>query len=316
MRGMTAPRSSRRPRSGNRRPGLKRETRGTRGPQVLLRRRRPHAEGERRSGLHPGMGRRYMEIPSARSNVSPKPTRRDTRPVRAGTPKVRSVADWLLNDCQAATVEAAKTWPPERRTACIALLEDAVRRIEEAIAVREGALADPDESGVAFTAVVHIGAERARDLQRLYFDQKAPRRSSPGRPESSGATRSKWTSPSRSCSPTSSSAPRSRSTIGRSARSRRCAGGRTPGGDHCGALTRCQTMDEVPLVDDLAALAGRPERRRLPIVLLVSRSDCSTACCSRRGAEPDDEEPEYDDQGPHRRADARRDGAPARFDRE
>ena len=83
------------------------------------------------------------------------------------------MADRLLNDCQAATVEAAKAWPPGRRTECVALLEDAVRRIEEAIAVWEGALADPDESGVPFTAVVHIGAERARDLQRLYFDQKA-----------------------------------------------------------------------------------------------------------------------------------------------
>ena len=36
-----------------------------------------------------------------------------------------------------------------------------------------GALADPDEDGVPFTAVVHFGPERARDLQRLYFDQKA-----------------------------------------------------------------------------------------------------------------------------------------------
>ena len=34
-------------------------------------------------------------------------------------------------------------------------------------------------------------------------------------------------------------------------------------------------MDEVPLVDDLAALGRAAERRRLPIVLLVSRSDCS-----------------------------------------
>ena len=83
------------------------------------------------------------------------------------------MADRLLNDCQEATVEAAKDWPPERRSACIALLEDAARRIEEAIAVWERALADPDESGVPFTAVVHIGAERAKDLQRLYFDQKA-----------------------------------------------------------------------------------------------------------------------------------------------
>ena len=34
-------------------------------------------------------------------------------------------------------------------------------------------------------------------------------------------------------------------------------------------------MDEVPLVDDLAALSRTAQRRRLPIVLLVSRSDCS-----------------------------------------
>ena len=83
------------------------------------------------------------------------------------------MADRLLNDCQAATVDASKAWSPECRTACIALLQDAVRRLEEAIAVWEGALADPDESGVPFTAVVHIGAERARRLQRLYFDQKS-----------------------------------------------------------------------------------------------------------------------------------------------
>ena len=34
-------------------------------------------------------------------------------------------------------------------------------------------------------------------------------------------------------------------------------------------------MDEVPLTDDLAALGRTARRRRLPIVLLVSRSDCS-----------------------------------------
>ena len=34
-------------------------------------------------------------------------------------------------------------------------------------------------------------------------------------------------------------------------------------------------MDEVPLVDDLAVLGRTAGRRRLPIVLLVSRSDCS-----------------------------------------
>ena len=83
------------------------------------------------------------------------------------------MANRLVNDCPAATVEASRAWSPEIRTASIALLEDAVRRIEKAIAVWEGALAEPDESGVPFTAVVHIGAERARSLQRLYFDQKA-----------------------------------------------------------------------------------------------------------------------------------------------
>ena len=83
------------------------------------------------------------------------------------------MADRLLNDCQAATVEASRDWPPERRTVCIALLEGAARRIEEAIAVWEGVLDAPDESGVPFTAVVHFGPERAKRLQRLYFDQKA-----------------------------------------------------------------------------------------------------------------------------------------------
>ena len=34
-------------------------------------------------------------------------------------------------------------------------------------------------------------------------------------------------------------------------------------------------MDEVPLVDDLAALGKVAHERRLPIVLLVSTSDCS-----------------------------------------
>ena len=33
-------------------------------------------------------------------------------------------------------------------------------------------------------------------------------------------------------------------------------------------------MDEIPRIDDLAALARSARRRRLPIVLLVSRSDC------------------------------------------
>ncbi len=34
-------------------------------------------------------------------------------------------------------------------------------------------------------------------------------------------------------------------------------------------------MDEIPLIDDLAGFAGKAQERRLPIVLLVSRSDCS-----------------------------------------
>ena len=34
-------------------------------------------------------------------------------------------------------------------------------------------------------------------------------------------------------------------------------------------------MDEVPLIDDLTALGRTALRRGLPIVLLVSRSDCS-----------------------------------------
>lgn len=34
-------------------------------------------------------------------------------------------------------------------------------------------------------------------------------------------------------------------------------------------------MEEVPLIDDLADLASKARKRRLPIVLLVSRSDCS-----------------------------------------
>ena len=53
------------------------------------------------------------------------------------------------------------------------MLEQASRRIEAAIAVWEGALAAPDESGVPFTAVIHLGSERAKSLHRLYFEQKA-----------------------------------------------------------------------------------------------------------------------------------------------
>ena len=136
------------------------------------------------------------------------------------------MADRLLSDCQAGTVGASKAWSPERRTACIALLEDAARRIEEALAVWEGALANPDESGVPFTAVVHIGAERARSLQRLYFDQKALAAAA------HRADRSRLARCARNgrlhrdrAALRSVSAPRSRSMIGRAARSRRCASG-------------------------------------------------------------------------------------------
>ena len=83
------------------------------------------------------------------------------------------MADQLLNDCQADTIEASKSWPAERRAECIALLEEAVRRIDEATSVWEGVLHSPDESGVPFTAIIHIGPERSKVLQGLYFDQKA-----------------------------------------------------------------------------------------------------------------------------------------------
>ena len=82
------------------------------------------------------------------------------------------MANRLVSDGQAATIEASKTWAPERRIACIALLRAAARRLDEAIAVWDGALGVPDESGVPFTAVVRIGPQRARSLQRLYFEQK------------------------------------------------------------------------------------------------------------------------------------------------
>ena len=78
-----------------------------------------------------------------------------------------------LSDCQRATIEASKDWLPERRAGCIAMLEEAARRIDEAIEVWEGALMAPDEHHAPFTAVVHVGSERAKSLQRLYFDQKA-----------------------------------------------------------------------------------------------------------------------------------------------
>ena len=83
------------------------------------------------------------------------------------------MADQRLNDCQAATVEASKSWPAERRAECIALLEEAARRIGEAMSVWEEILESPDETGVPFTAIIHIGPERSKALQRLYFDQKA-----------------------------------------------------------------------------------------------------------------------------------------------
>ena len=78
-----------------------------------------------------------------------------------------------MTGCQAATVAGSKDWPPERRAACIALLQQASRRIDEAIAVWEDALAAPDESGIPFTAVVRLGPERAKRLQQLHFEQKA-----------------------------------------------------------------------------------------------------------------------------------------------
>ena len=83
------------------------------------------------------------------------------------------MADQRLNDCQAATVEASKSWPAERRAECIALLEEAAGRIGEAISVWEEILESPDETGVPFTAIIHIGPERSKALQGLYFDQKA-----------------------------------------------------------------------------------------------------------------------------------------------
>ena len=83
------------------------------------------------------------------------------------------MAGRVVSDCQTATVEASASWPPERRAACIALFKDAARHIDEAIALWGGVLEAPDESGAPFTAVVRIGPERARVLQRLYFDQKA-----------------------------------------------------------------------------------------------------------------------------------------------
>lgn len=56
-------------------------------------------------------------------------------------------------------------------------------------------------------------------------------------------------------------------------------------------------MDEVPLIDDLAALGRVAGRRRLPIVLLVSRSDCSyCALLKEEVLNPMMKSREYDDQ--------------------
>ena len=56
-------------------------------------------------------------------------------------------------------------------------------------------------------------------------------------------------------------------------------------------------MDEVPLIDDLAALGRVAGWRRLPIVLLVSRSDCSyCALLKEEVLNPMMKSREYDDQ--------------------
>ena len=58
-----------------------------------------------------------------------------------------------------------------------------------------------------------------------------------------------------------------------------------------------RAMDEVPLIDDLAALGRVAGRRRLPIVLLVSRSDCSyCALLKEEVLNPMVKSREYDDQ--------------------
>ena len=55
-------------------------------------------------------------------------------------------------------------------------------------------------------------------------------------------------------------------------------------------------MDEIPLIDDLAALGRTARRRRLPIVLLVSRSDCSyCALLKHEVLNPMVKSREYDD---------------------
>ena len=82
------------------------------------------------------------------------------------------MADQRLNDCQAATIAASKSWPAERRAECAVLLEEAARRIDAAVSVWEEVLEVPDERGVPFTAIIHIGPERSKALQGLYFEQK------------------------------------------------------------------------------------------------------------------------------------------------
>ena len=58
-----------------------------------------------------------------------------------------------------------------------------------------------------------------------------------------------------------------------------------------------RAMDEIPLIDDLAALGRVAGRRRLPIVLLVSRSDCSyCALLKEEVLNPMMKSREYDDQ--------------------
>ncbi|MBF2761192.1 MAG: hypothetical protein ISN28_13175 [Ectothiorhodospiraceae bacterium AqS1] len=77
-----------------------------------------------------------------------------------------------MSDCQMKTLEAAASWSEKERSACAELLADAARRIDEAIGIWEDVLQSPDRREVPFTAIVHFGAERARELQRLHFEQK------------------------------------------------------------------------------------------------------------------------------------------------
>ncbi|WP_025771458.1 hypothetical protein [Thioalkalivibrio sp. HK1] len=77
-----------------------------------------------------------------------------------------------MSECQMKTVEASASWSAKERTACAELLGDAARRIDEAVAIWEDALQSPDHREVPFTAIVHFGAQRARTLQRLHFEQR------------------------------------------------------------------------------------------------------------------------------------------------